>query len=191
MTTPKAAVRSLADASSGSTVSAAATVLAVPAAAPTAAVAQVGGVSNEQAKSVAAAEQAPRAPQLDQAGQSAAQVSAQRTPVEMRREMDRVSSARESARNPAAPAPLAMRARLTTGGCYELRENRTSAVVGVVMRGDRMQDDTLFLTPVRTPSPARGWVVAADGVMHGVLTLEPEGRGMVLVSALPVACPAP
>ncbi len=191
-TTSRATVRSLAEASSGQAASAAAIAPAAPPAAPTAAVASVGGVSNEQAKSTAAAaDQTSRAQQLDQARQDAAQVMAQRTSVEMRREAPMSASARESAREVPAPLRLAARARLITGSCYELRENRTSAVVGVVMRGERTQGDTLFLTPARTPSPARAWVVTADGTVHGVLTTEPDGRGMVLVSALPVACPTP
>ena len=161
----------------------------VPATAPVAP--QVGGVSAPQAKVEVAADREPRMQQFDQARQDAAQVMAQRTSVEVRREAPMAASARESAREVPAPLRLAARARLTTGSCYELRENRTSAVVGVVMRGERTQGDTLFLTPARTPSPVRAWVVTADGTVHGVLTTEPEGRGMVLVSALPVACPTP
>jgi hypothetical protein len=138
-----------------------------------------------------AADQAPRAQQLDQARLGVAQVTTQRTSVEMRREIPMAAPTRESARDVATPAPHAARARLMPGGCYELRESRTSAVVGAVMRGDRMQGDTLLLMPARAPSMARAWVVAGDGVARGVLTVESEGRGMVLVSALPVACPAP
>ena len=99
------------------------------------------------------------------------------------------TAARDAAAEAEARAPV--RFALTPGSCYRLRESRTSAIVGAVMRGDRLQGDTLLLVPVRVPSPARAWVVASDDAVRGVLTTEPEGRGMVLVTGSVVACPAP
>lgn len=166
----------------------------VPAATITAtapAAAQVGGVSVSQGQGAAAADRESRVQQLDQARQSAASVMVQRTSGKVRPDMAPEPPAMESARNFAAPAPIGVRVRLMPGGCHALRESRTSATVGAVMRGERLQGDTLFLVSAGAPSPARAWLVAADGVVRGVLTLAAEGRGMVLVTAIPAACPMP
>jgi len=80
---------------------------------------------------------------------------------------------------------------VTVGACYAMRDSKTSAATGLVMRGDRLVADTLFLAPVHPTSPMRGWIMARDGVLRGVLTTQPEGRGMMLVTAAPVSCPAP
>ena len=85
---------------------------------------------------------------------------------------------------PAAPP-------LTVGACYAMRDSRTSAATGIVMRGEKQVADTLFLAPLRPSLPARGWVVLRDGVLRGVLTTEAEGRGMVLVTAAAVPCTTP
>lgn len=152
---------------------------------------QVGGVSAPQAKVEMAADRELRMQPLDQTRQGAAPVMAQRTSGTARPEMTQDAPPMEAVRNLTAPAPIAMRARLTPGGCHALRGSGTSAAGGAVMRGDRMQGDTLFLVPAGAPSPARAWLVAGNGVVRGVLTLEAEGRGMVLVTAVPVACPVP
>src|SRR5450759_698168 len=77
------------------------------------------------------------------------------------------------------------------GACYRLHDSRTSVEVGTVMRIGRMDGDTLRLESVQVPSPLRAWVVLRDGTARGVLTTEPEGRGMILVTAQPVSCPVP
>ena len=187
---PKATVGVTGGVSSDSTTSALVPSGLAVAPAPAAAL-QAVVVPEAQAKGVAAADQAPRLQQSEQARQGAVQVTAQRTSVELQRNMATMAPAKEPARNFAAPTAIDARARLTPGRCYELRESRTSAIAGAVMRGDRMQGDTLLLVPVRIPSPARAWVMASDGAVRGVLTTEPEGRGMVLVTASVVACPAP
>jgi hypothetical protein len=187
---PNAAVGVIGGVSSDSTTNALVPSGLVVAPAPAAAL-QAVVVPESQAKGVAAADQAPRLQQSEQARQGAAQARAQHTSVELRREMVMAAAAKEPARNFAAPSPITVRARLTPDSCYELRESRTSAIAGAVMRGDRMQGDTLLLVPVRIPSPARAWVVASDGAVRGVLATEAEGRGMVLVTASPVACPTP
>lgn len=185
---PVVTARSVDKAAAGAAMPAVASAVA-PAAVPAAT--QVGGVSAPQAKLEVAADRELRMQQLDQARQTAAPVMAQRTSGKVRPEMTQEAPAMEAVRNLAAPAPIVMRARLTPGGCHALRESRTSAAVGAVMRGDQLKGDTLFLVPAGASSPARAWVVAGDGVVRGVLTLEAEGRGMVLVTAVPVACPMP
>jgi len=77
------------------------------------------------------------------------------------------------------------------GACYRLHDSRTSAEVGTVMRIGRMDGDTLRLESVQVASPLRAWVVLRDGTARGVLTTEAEGRGMIMVTALPASCPVP
>ncbi|MHB1310971.1 MAG: hypothetical protein ACYC3L_03055 [Gemmatimonadaceae bacterium] len=77
------------------------------------------------------------------------------------------------------------------GACYAMRDSRDSTATGIVMRGERQVADTLFLAPLRPSLPARGWIVARDGVLRGVLTTETAGRGMLLVTATVVPCTAP
>jgi hypothetical protein len=88
-----------------------------------------------------------------------------------------------------APPPVA--ATIVVGACYGMRDSRTSTATGIVMRGERQMSDTLFLAPLQPTSPARGWVVTRDGALRGVLTTEPGGRGMLLVTAVRMPCPTP
>jgi hypothetical protein len=161
--------------------------------------AQSGMVAERQVRASVAAEQAPRAQVIDQARQGAAQVLVQRTATEPGAAKAFASSA---AARDVAPAPLsnvaggvAMEKRAAStahsGACYRLRDSRTSAEVGTVMRIGRIDGDTLRLEPVQAASPLRAWLVVRDSSSHGVLTTAPEGRGMVLVTASPVSCPAP
>ena len=163
-------------------------ILAAPA--PSLAV-QSGVVADQRTKIAVAAEQAPRQQLMDRARQGATQVLVQRTAAEP-----------GAAKAFAAPAPspkvvagIAREERVPfpthPGACYRLHDSRTSAEVGTVMRIGRMDGDTLRLESVQMPSPLRAWVVLRDGTARGVLTTEPEGRGMVLVTALPVPCPVP
>jgi hypothetical protein len=79
----------------------------------------------------------------------------------------------------------------TVGACYAMRDSKTSAATGIVMRGDKQVADTLFLAPVHPTSPMRGWIMARDGVLRGLLTTESEGRGLMLVTATVVPCTTP
>ncbi len=83
----------------------------------------------------------------------------------------------------AAPSPAS--------ACYKLLDSRTSVEAGVIMRLARTDGDTLRLEPARLPSPMRAWVVLRDGVSRGVLTTDTDGRGTLVITATPVACPAP
>ncbi len=90
-----------------------------------------------------------------------------------------------------SPGPAGELAVATPGACYLLRDSRTLAATGVIMRGDRLVGDTLFLAPLSSASTTRGWVVAHETVLRGVLTTEPEARGMLLVTATMTPCPLP
>jgi hypothetical protein len=80
---------------------------------------------------------------------------------------------------------------VTVGACYAMRDSKTSAATGIVMRGTKQVADTLFLAPLHTSSPMRGWIRVREGALRGVLTTEAEGRGMMLVTATRVSCTAP
>jgi anti-sigma factor RsiW len=106
--------------------------------------------------------------------------------------------ASNAAARPGAPQvvggiPMEQRVPSTArpGACYRLHDSRTLADVGTVMRISRVEGDTLRLESAQVPSPLRAWVVLRDSTARGVLTTAPEGRGMVLVTALPVSCPSP
>ena len=120
---------------------------------------------------------------------------AQRTSAEPEAVKSFVASAAASVPAAKAAGGVGMEKRFDAaaypGACYQLRDSRTLAVVGAVMRVGRVDGDTLRLESVREPSPLRAWVVLRDGTARGVLTTEPEGRGMVLVTASPVSCPSP
>lgn len=156
---------------------------------------QSGAVAEQQSKVAVAAEQATRQQVMDQARQRATQVPMQRTAAEP-------AVAKAFAGRDAAPAPSPnlvggvaadRRVAFTTspGACYRLRDSRTSDEVGTVMRIGRLDGDTLRLESLQAASPLRAWVVLRDGTARGVLTTAPDGRGMILVTALPVSCPAP
>lgn len=158
-------------------------------------VVQSGAVAEQQAKIAVTAEQAPRQQVTDQVRQGAQQLLVQRTAAEP-------SAAKSFAARDAAPAPspnvvggVAMEKRtapaVRPGACYRLHDNRTSTQVGPIMRIGRIDGDTLRLESVQAASLLRAWVVLRDGTARGVLTTEPGERGMVLVTALPVSCPAP
>lgn len=101
---------------------------------------------------------------------------------------------------PAPPAPpvggvaasLAPQARRAgAGACFRLQEREQSSATTVIMRTVRTDGDTLRLEPVQAASPLRAWIVWRDGMGHGAMTQDADGRGVVPVVASPVACPAP
>lgn len=160
---------------------------------------QSGVVADQRARIAVASEQATRQQRMDEARQGVTQVLVQRTAAETG--AAKAFAARDAARDAApAPAPkvvggIAKEVRVPfpthPGACYRLHDSRTSVEVGTVMRIGRMDGDTLRLESVQVPSPLRAWVVLRDGTARGVLTTEPEGRGMILVTAQPVSCPVP
>ena len=91
--------------------------------------------------------------------------------------------ARAVSASAAAPSPAS--------ACYKLLDSRTSVEAGVIMRLARTDGDTLRLEAAHLPSPMRAWVVLRDGVSRGVLTTDADGRGALVITATPVACPAP
>jgi hypothetical protein len=160
---------------------------------------QQGVVADQRARIAVASEQATRQQRTDEARQGVTQVLVQRTAAET--VAAKAFAARDAA-GAAAPAPAAkvvggvakeVRVPFPThpGACYRLDDSRTSVEVGTVMRIGRTNGDTLHLESVQVPSPLRAWVVLRDGTARGVLTTEPEGRGMILVTARPVSCPVP
>jgi hypothetical protein len=100
------------------------------------------------------------------------------------------SPRRDATLNSVAPFAAARR-MVAPGACYRLTDNRTGADLNALMQVQRVDGDTLRLVAVPATSPLRAWVVVRDSVTRGVLTSEPAGRGLVLVTALPIACPKP
>ena len=183
---------------SGEAPTAPASLPALGALAPSLAV-QSGVVADQRARIAVTSEQATRQQRMEEARQGVTQVLVQRTAAETG--AAKAFAARDAARDAVpAPAPkvvggIAKEVRVPfpthPGACYRLHDSRTSVEVGTVMRIGRMDGDTLRLESVQVPSPLRAWVVLRDGTARGVLTTEPEGRGMILVTAQPVSCPVP
>ncbi|MCX5762329.1 MAG: hypothetical protein NTW72_12660 [Gemmatimonadetes bacterium] len=176
----------------------------VPAAAPARAV--QAEVSGTQRADRALAESPAIAPApRDEALNRAADVARRDVPRAEAQHMEaqRGAAGGSAAKTVAAPAPpqvvggvaravsASAAAPSPASACYKLLDSRTSVEAGVIMRLARTDGDTLRLEAARLPSPMRAWVVLRDGVSRGVLTTDADGRGALVVTATPVACPAP
>jgi hypothetical protein len=75
--------------------------------------------------------------------------------------------------------------------CFRLYDRRTQAEVPRLMRSMRTDGDTLRLEVAQGTSPLRAWLVWSDGIARGMLATEPDGRGVVPVTATLAICPPP
>ena len=137
----------------------------------------VGGVSSGNAGGVQA--------------QRVADQRAAAAPVMARMESPLMANKAANALTGVVVTGMAAAPTVTVGACYSIRDSKTSAATGIVMRGDKQVTDTLFLAPLRASSPMRGWIMVREDVLRGVLTTEAEGRGMRLVTAAAVSCTEP
>ena len=151
----------------------------------------VGGVSSGNAGGVQAQRVADQRLDVQRAAEQ--QPGAQRAaaPVVARMESLLMANKAANALTGVVVTGMAAAPTVTVGACYSMRDSKTSAATGIVMRGDKQVTDTLFLAPLRASSPMRGWIMVREDVLRGVLTTEAEGRGMRLVTAAAVSCTEP
>lgn len=75
--------------------------------------------------------------------------------------------------------------------CFRLTDRRTQAELPRLMRSMRNDRDTLRLEVAQGTSPLRAWLVWSDGIARGMLATEPDGRGIIPVTATLAICPPP